>query len=238
MNTKHLFFDLDRTLWDFEKNSEIALKQLYDELGLKASIVDFEDFHARYKEHNSELWKLYGSGKMTKEVLRNERFKRALDDFGIDDPIVVQNISDGYVELSPKQTALFPNTLETLQYLQKEGFNMHIITNGFKEVQTIKLDRSGLEKFFDVIVCSEDVGKNKPNPDIFHYSLKKAGADPLSSVMIGDDHEVDIRGAANVGMNGVLFDPLNELEHTNEEWRIQSIDELPGILPWIFRTRF
>jgi putative hydrolase of the HAD superfamily len=144
-------------------------------------------------------------------------------------------MSDGYVEISPQQTALFPGTIETLHYLQKEGFNMHIITNGFKEVQFVKLEKSRLKQFFDVIVCSEDIGQNKPAAAIFKHSLSHAKAHPNDSVMIGDDYEVDIAGALNFGMKAVLFDPKNEQQHYTDIHRICQLNELPERLPWVMR---
>jgi len=234
MTNKHLFFDLDRTLWDFEKNSEIALFKLFHELSLNEAIDSFELFHTNYKKNNAFLWKEYGAGRLSKENLRNDRFKITLEHFDINNPDIVNKISDGYVELSPQQTALFPHTHETLDYLKKEGYNMHIITNGFKEVQYIKLNKSGLDQYFDVIVCSEDVGQNKPSPAIFKHSLNSANAKASDSVMIGDDYEVDVVGAQNFGMHGILFDPENTFSHYQDQHRIQTLNELPGLLPFIF----
>lgn len=238
MRTKHLFFDLDRTLWDFEKNSEIALETLFKELELQGKIEDFHSFHSQYKEYNSQLWKLYGAGKLKKEVLRTERFRLTLNDFNIDSTEILHKLSDGYVELSPKQTALFPETIETLKSLKNDNFNMHIITNGFKEVQYIKLENSGLDHYFDVILCSEEVGHNKPSLHIFQYALKKAGAKASDSVMIGDDFEVDIIGALNAGMQGILFDPEDKYSNYQDTMRIKQLDELTGLLPWVFRTPY
>jgi putative hydrolase of the HAD superfamily len=235
MTNKHLFFDLDRTLWDFEKNSEIALFKLFHQLGLNEAIESFDLFHVKYKNNNAHLWKEYGAGRLSKENLRNDRFKITLEQFALNDPDLVNKISDGYVELSPQQTALFPNTHETLTYLKKEGYNMHIITNGFKEVQYIKLNKSGLDAYFDIIVCSEDVGQNKPSPAIFKHSLDSAKAKVADSVMIGDDYEVDVVGAQNYGMYGILFDPENSFHHYQDQHRIQSLQELPGLLPFIFK---
>lgn len=235
MTNKHLFFDLDRTLWDFEKNSEIALNKLFHELGLNNAIDSFELFHSNYKKTNAQLWKEYGAGRLSKESLRNDRFRITLEQFDVYNPEIVTKMSDGYVEISPQQTALFPNTLETLDYLKKEGYNMHIITNGFKEVQYIKLNKSGLDQYFDVIVCSEDVGQNKPSPAIFKHSLDQAGAKAADSVMIGDDYEVDVVGAQNYGMYGILFDPENSFHHFQDQHRVQSLNELPGLLPFVFK---
>lgn len=236
MKSKHLFFDLDRTLWDFETNSEIALNTLFHNLKLHESIENFSTFHDYYKHNNAKLWKLYGEGKLAKEVLRDERFRITLEQFNVLDPNIVKYISDGYVEISPQQTALFPNTIETLHDLQKEGFNMHIITNGFKEVQFTKLEKSGLNQFFDVIVCSEDVGQNKPAAAIFHHALNEAMAHTNDSVMIGDDYEVDIIGALNFGMKAVLFDPKNDQQHYIDIHRICALNELPERLPWVMRS--
>jgi putative hydrolase of the HAD superfamily len=235
MTTKHLFFDLDRTLWDFERNSEIALAQLFHALHLHERIESFEEFHAVYKVHNARLWKEYGTGRLKKEELRNERFRVALAHFQSDQTEIVQQLSDGYIELSPKQTALFPFAIETLSDLKKEGFRLHIITNGFKEVQFTKLGNSGLLPFFDIIICSEDVGKNKPDPAIFHHALSCANAQAQHSVMIGDDYEIDILGALNAGMHAIFFDPTNQFNHYNEPTRITRLNEIPERLPWILR---
>lgn len=236
MRTKHLFFDLDRTLWDFERNSEIALMKLFDEFNLHGKIADFHDFHRKYKGHNARLWKMYGNKEITKDFLRDERFRLAFSDFGIADPNLTERFSDGYVEISPRQTALFPETIETLISLKKDEYNMHIITNGFKEVQHVKLENSGLNGFFDVILCSEEVGHNKPSPFIFQHALKKAGATSLDSVMIGDDLEVDVIGAIGAGMQGILFDPEDHYSNLTDTARIKKLDELKDLLPWIFRS--
>jgi putative hydrolase of the HAD superfamily len=232
---RHLFFDLDRTLWDFDKNSELALRQLFDELGLHEQITSFDQFHEDYKQTNSLLWKEYGLGNLTKEVLRNLRFEKTLNNFNVHDPVTIQQMSDGYVEVSPRQTSLFPGAIETLRKLQNDGYNMHIITNGFKEVQFVKLENSQLHHFFDVILCSEDVGVNKPDERIFHYALKSANAHPHQSVMIGDDYEIDVAGAHRVGMHGIHFDPAHQFPD-EDRGRIRSLTELPEILPWILRT--
>lgn len=233
--TRHLFFDLDRTLWDFEKNSRQALSILFHELNLREKIPNFHDFYHKYKLVNSDLWVLYGKGKLTKEELRTTRFEKTLHKFGIVDSVLNQSLNDGYIELSPNQKHVFPNAIETLTSLKKDGFNLHIITNGFKEVQYRKLKNCGFEPFFDVIVCSEEVGKNKPAPEVFHHAMNKANTSPSKSVMIGDDLQVDILGASNAGMKTILFDPEKKYRKYSGEYRIQSLEEIPEILPWMFR---
>lgn len=203
----HLFFDLDRTLWDFDQNSENALRQIFKEEELEARIGGFEHFHQQYVYQNAHLWKLYGKGKIKKDDLRYERFRVTLKHFKIQDEPLVRRLSDVYVQISPLQTALFPEAIETLQALQQMGYQLHIITNGFQEVQFIKLENCGLRAFFDVIVCSEFVGKNKPDVAIFNYAMNQANAKPIQSMMIGDDYHVDVAGALRAGMQAVWFDP-------------------------------
>jgi putative hydrolase of the HAD superfamily len=232
----HLFFDLDRTLWDFEKNSEIALHILFHDLKLQLDIEDFHAFHTEYKEHNTILWKLYGDGKMSKEVLRSERFRKALASFGVHDETVIERLSDGYVELSPIQTAMFPNALETVQELKESGHQLHMITNGFREVQTVKIENCGLAPYFQELICSEDIGKNKPDKDIFHHAMRLANCNSAQSVMIGDDYEIDILGANAVGMHTIHFDPEHRFDEKSSEWRIRELNQIPALLPWIFKS--
>jgi putative hydrolase of the HAD superfamily len=227
---QHLFFDLDRTLWDFDRNSEIALRQLFEEEELGAQIGGFEHFHKQYVYQNAHLWKLYGKGKIKKDDLRHERFRVTLKHFKIQDEPLVQRLSDAYVQISPLQTALFPKAIETLEALQQMGYQLHIITNGFQEVQFIKLENCGMRAFFDVIVCSEFVGKNKPDPAIFNYAMNQAGAKPQQSMMIGDDYHVDVAGALRAGMQAIWFDPSRKnsfgYEHT-----ISELSELLTLVP-------
>lgn len=233
---KHLFFDLDRTLWDFEKNSEAALNLLYEDLKLSNHLRSFRSFHTAYKKINAELWHQYGSGKITKAELRVRRFNDTLKKFDVHNEELAIQLGDGYVKTSPYQTNLFPHTTETLTDLKNDGYELHIITNGFKEVQYIKLEKSKLIDFFDVIVCSEEVGKNKPARDVFDYAMHHAKAKPAESIMIGDDYLVDIVGAERVGMKGILFDPNKSYREGTHEWQINYLKEIPGLIPWINKT--
>lgn len=232
-SNKHLFFDLDRTLWDFEKNSKKALQYLFESLNLSAKIAHFNHFHHTYKRINADLWKKYGKGKINKTELRDARFIETLKFHDIHDEKLANELSNGYIEVSPRQTELFPNTIETLHELQKMGYQMHIITNGFQEVQYIKLEESKLTPFFQHIICSEEVGFTKPDPRVFHYAMHLAKTTSQGSVMIGDDREVDIFGAMQVGMQAVLFDPENQYAKVPGEPKITNLEELPLVLKMI-----
>lgn len=233
---KHLFFDLDRTLWDFETNSEMALSLLFDQLELGNSIRSFRTFHTQYKKINAQLWFDYAKGKVTKEELRTSRFDRALKKFNINDSALATRLGDGYIELSPYQTNLFPHTIETLDTLKKDGYILHIITNGFKEVQFIKLKNSGLIDYFDVVLCSEEVGKTKPSPVVFQTALDRAKANKKESLMIGDDYHADIIGAEKFGMQSILFDPEGKHKEGSHDWKIKKLNEIPALIPWIMKT--
>ena len=228
---KHLFFDLDRTLWDFEKNSHEVLLELYKHYDLLTKgIVDSKVFIERYKHHNEKLWDLYRQNKIEKDKLRKERFMVTLDEFGINSPELAANLGEDYVAHCPKKTNLLPYVHSTLNYL-KDRYALHIITNGFEEVQYQKLENSNLIDYFEQIITSEQVGFKKPSQQIFKFSMLKAFAKPSDSLMIGDDLHADILGAKDIGMAQVFFNPLKH-EHANSEitYEINCLSELEEIL--------
>jgi putative hydrolase of the HAD superfamily len=230
MKIRQLFFDLDRTLWDFEANSKRALQHLYEELELGVHIEHFNHFHHTYIRINAELWNAYGKGKINKEELRNSRFEKTLAYHGINDKVVSDKMSDGYITLSPTQTQLFPQALEVLQFFQQEGYRMHIITNGFKEVQHIKLSNSGLAEYFEHVLCSEEIGATKPHRAIFEEAMRRTDCLPQHAIMIGDDFKADIIGALNAGWTAIHFDPEHKYKKERNVKRIRSLSELPDVV--------
>lgn len=230
MKKQQLFFDLDRTLWDFEANSKQALDILYHELKLSDFTEHFLQFLHVYKKINSDLWEQYAKNKISKEELRFSRFTKTLEHFGVNDDLLAQRLSDGYVEISPNQTLLFPNTLETLTDLKNQDYQMSIITNGFPEVQYRKLDNCGLSPFFDHVICSEMVGYAKPDKRIYQYALDKTQATAANSVMIGDDLKADVLGAESFGITSVLFDENKEKHYSSDIHRVKDLSELPLLL--------
>ncbi len=226
---KHLFFDLDRTLWDFEKNSIKAFEIIFDKRDLTKIFPSFDKFIKSYKIHNERLWDLYKLRKIKKEELRNERFLLTLKEFGVNDALLAEQIGDDYVELSPLQTVLFPNTLEVLDYL-KSKYQMYIITNGFVEVQYKKLKKSGLESYFERVITSEEAKASKPNPEIFHAAISAANAKKIESLMIGDDLENDILGAKKFGLDQVYFNPNKKSHQENVTFEISKLKQLTEFL--------
>jgi putative hydrolase of the HAD superfamily len=211
------------------------LHQIFTAEDLEAQVGGFAHFHKQYVYQNAHLWKLYGKGIIQKDDLRHERFRVTLKYFKIQDEALVRRLSDAYVTISPLQTALFPKAIETLEALKQMDFKLHIITNGFQEVQFVKLENCGLRAFFDVVVCSEFVGKNKPDPAIFKYALNQAAAKAEKSVMIGDDYHVDVAGALRAGMQALWFDPSAKNQY-NYENCISELSVIPEMLPKLLLT--
>lgn len=204
-NYTHIFFDLDRTLWDYEANSSAAFSDIIQLLKLETAIYDVELFKKKYDFYNEILWDQYRKGLIQKDYLSNERFYRTLLDFNIDNKELAEIFGEKYIEITPTKSHLVPNCMETITYLKKKGYSLHIITNGFQEIQFIKMKSSNIYHFFDTIITSEEVGYQKPHEKIFEYSLNACYAKKTESIMIGDDFEVDVEGAANFGIDQVFY---------------------------------
>jgi len=223
---KHIFFDLDHTIWDFDKNAQETLNELYiqHELdGLGCGTAD--EFITRYTENNHELWRQYHLGNITKETLRSERFGRTFLQLGIDPDKVPHQFEDDYVRITPTKTNLFAGTERVLDYLQQK-YELHIISNGFKESTLTKMSVCNLNPYFKNVIISEDVGVNKPDRRIFEYALEKANAGKNESIMIGDSLEADVRGALDFGIKAIYFNPLKAEKPEDIEWEIHQLEEL------------
>ena len=200
MNIQHVFFDLDHTLWDFEKNSDLTFKKVFNKNNIDTNL---ESFLEVYRPINFEFWKLYREEKVTKAELRYGRLKKTFDaiNYTISDGII-DLIAEQYIDHLSDFNYLFEGTFEILDYL-KDKYELHIITNGFEEIQSKKLQNSKIDHYFNKVITSESVGVKKPNPKVFTHALKLANANSVNSIMIGDNVEADINGAINVGMKAI-----------------------------------
>jgi putative hydrolase of the HAD superfamily len=231
MKYKHLFFDLDHTLWDFESNSMQTLWIMYEEFGLASrGIPDFEQFHVIYRGHNTRLWDKYSKSLIKQDELRWKRMWLTLVDHKIADESLAREISSRYLQVLPHQKILFAYSTEILDYLKHKGYIMHIISNGFEEIQFNKLDTSGLRKYFTHIITSERSLFIKPQKEIFEFALHVAGAMVTESIMIGDNQEADIQGASNAGMDTVFVNHINEDSRSAPTYTILHLKELENIL--------
>jgi putative hydrolase of the HAD superfamily len=227
---KHIFFDLDHTIWDFDRNAEETLYELYDiyrlnEIGLPSAPVFIET----YTRNNHQLWAEYHTGKITKTELRETRFRRTFLELGLRPEVIPLAFEDDYVKLCPTKLNLFPHAHETLQYLQGK-YTLHLISNGFKEASTLKIGNTNIGKYFEHVIISEVVGFNKPDKAIFEHALGLAGAQKNESLMIGDSLEADVYGALNFGMDAIYFNPFNAPKPDDVPLQITHLKELIGLL--------
>jgi putative hydrolase of the HAD superfamily len=230
MKYKHLFFDLDHTLWDFEANARTTLETLYEGLQLATrGVNDFELFYRNYLAHNEKLWERYRKGYIRQDELRVKRMWLSLLDFKIADDDLSKQMSVQFLDLLPTRTILFPHTKEILQYLADKGYVLHLITNGFEKTQHSKLKHSGLNIFFKEVITSEGSNSLKPNKEIFDYALHKSGAFLHESIMIGDTIDVDILGARNAGMDQVFVNHLKIMVEDKPTYTVHSLKELEDI---------
>ncbi len=224
---KHIFFDLDHTLWDFEKNSALAFEKIFQELNFE---IDSQLFMDIYNPINVAYWKLYERNEIDQEGLRINRLKDAFEAINFEVTLEEINvISHLFIEYLTSNNHLIDGAIETLDYL-KEKYELHIITNGFSFVQEVKLQKSNLDKYFVTITNSELAGHKKPHENIFQFALLLANASKNQSIMVGDSIEADILGAINFGIKAVYFNPANEKVSHDAIIQIQNLTQLKNIL--------
>lgn len=233
---KVLFIDLDNTLYDFTGNSREAYRAVYSLLDYDRWFDDFEHYYTIYEEYNLQLWALYAEGKITKDKLNAERYAHPLLVMQVCDAEAIgARFWDEAMKRLPLGSRLMPHAREVLEYLRPR-YRMYILSNGFAELQSRKMQSAGIENFFDGVILSEDIGVNKPNPLIFHHALQVAGVDASEVLMIGDNLEADIEGASRVGIDQVYYDIAGATcgnatsLHSLPTYTISSLLELKGIL--------
>ncbi len=231
MKYKHLFFDLDHTLWDFNANAEESLTELYGFFKLEAKAIgSFNQFYTIYLQHNKILWSRYEKGYISVEELKWRRMWRTLLDFHIADEKLAKDMSEYFLESLPTKKRVFDYTYEILEYLTEKKYSLHLITNGFEKTQRSKLNSADLSKYFTHIITSETSNSVKPKKEIFEFALKKAKGKTEESIMIGDNPEADILGAKNAGIDSIFVNHVNEDCKTQPTYTIRHLKELERIL--------
>lgn len=228
---RHIFFDLDHTLWDFRTNSRETLRELHLDLDLaEAGIPDADALIEVYEEINQALWRDYNVGKVPKEVLRVLRFRNTLARFGISERGLARTMSREYLERCPRKGTLNPGAREMLGTL-RDAYRLHIITNGFREVQSIKLGSSGIDHYFDLVLTSEEAEAHKPDPRIFAHAMHRVRATARESLMVGDDARNDVGGARTSGIDQVHYVPDGlHLADPLATHRIDHLAQLPPLM--------
>ncbi|MBQ0767910.1 MAG: YjjG family noncanonical pyrimidine nucleotidase [Bizionia sp.] len=201
-NITDVFFDLDHTLWDFDRNSSLTFEMIFK---MNNITLDLNDFISIYEPINLRYWKLYREEQVDKAALRYGRLSETFNALNVTvDDIVINKLADDYITYLTSHNHIFEGTIELLEYL-KPKYNLHIITNGFGEAQQHKLEKSKISHYFKTVTNSEMVGVKKPNPKIFHYALNLAKSNKETSIMIGDNYEADIMGALDIGLDAICF---------------------------------
>lgn len=227
---KHLFFDLDHTLWDHQSNANETLADIYNSNEI-FRLADFNvnQFQDTFHEINHKLWHEYHLGHIDQAYIRNTRFKKVLGALGLEVYDSDMDFTDEYLSRCPRKSNLMPHTLEVLEYL-KVRYPMTIITNGFAEIQDIKMNSSGLIGYFDLVITSEQTGWLKPDRKIFDFAVQHARVSPAECLMIGDNPATDMEGARMAGIDQIYYDPEDRNQDRESTYRISSLLQLKEIL--------
>lgn len=226
---KHVFLDFDDTLYDTRRNADEALSELYEHFGLGRFFEDFGIFSEVYWKKNHEVWALYSQGKIERQQLIIERFLYPLQTVGVGDEAMALELNDWFLERTAEKSALVEGAQELLEYLHK-SYHLHIISNGFTEVQYRKMRSARVDRYFEQVILSEQVGVNKPDSRIFDFALEKANASREDSIMIGDNYDTDITGAIRSRIDQLYFNP-NSLEcQIPPTYEVKSLHEIQSIL--------
>lgn len=224
----HLLIDLDDTLWDFRRNSKIAMHEIYNDYELNQYYDSFESFYDIYMVKNHQLWEQYAKGEITKDYLSLERFLYPLRVVGNEDVELAKKLGKDFLYRTTMQTNLVDGAIETLEYLKAQGHTLSIISNGFVEVQYTKLRRSGLIPYFANVFLSEEIGYQKPDIRFFQAVLDRLNASPSECLVIGDNFQTDIQGAQNANIRAVFYKNNADLP-LNCEFMGQIIENLVEI---------
>jgi YjjG family noncanonical pyrimidine nucleotidase len=227
---KCIFFDLDHTLWDYETNSMHTLQELFVQYQLDSKgVKEFDQFFQQFRTVNLSLWDLFDAGKITSDIIRKERFKQILGAFNAYEEQLSEDLSRDYLNVCPTKCSLMPGAVETLEYL-RENYGLTVVTNGFDEIQNIKMSSGNLHQYFDHVITSQKAGHRKPAREIFDYALKMNGANHYEAIMIGDNLITDIGGAKNASIDTVLFNPEQIAHEEDVHYEIIDLNELRQIL--------
>ena len=225
-----IFFDLDHTLWDYETNSRETLVELYHQFNLMGKgVSSCENFTTQFTSINTRLWELYDKGLVGSEVIRKDRFKQILEAFNVRDEKLCDDLSFHYLDLCPRKANLMPHALEVLDYLSVH-YKLSVITNGFDEIQNMKLQSTNLLPYFDHIITSQRAGCRKPSCEIFNFALTCNGIKNHQAIMVGDNLITDIGGACNAYIDAVFYNPEKIASHGQYAHEIHSLAELREIL--------
>lgn len=227
---KHLFFDLDHTLWDFDRNSAECIAELFDTFQLAdLGILSAAEFSRHFIAINRQLWADYDKNLIEHGYIRKHRFPMVFRALGVDESAVHVDLNAEYLRLLPRKSHLLDSARDVLDYL-KGRYTMHIITNGFAEIQATKMESSEIAHYFTHVITSENANAKKPDPLVFQYAMEISGTNANESLMIGDNYEADILGAKSVRLDTVFYNPEGVVVDDKPTYDIRHWTELMTIL--------
>ena len=227
---KHLFFDLDHTLWDFDRNSAECIDELFNTFRLAdAGIASSAEFSRHFIAINRQLWADYDKNLIEHGYIRKHRFPMVFRALGVDESAIQVDLNAEYLRLLPRKPHLLESAKELLDHLRGR-YTMHIITNGFAEIQAVKMASAEIAHYFTHVVTSENANAKKPDPLVFRYALELSGTHAAESLMIGDNYEADILGAKGVGLDTVFYNPPGQRVSDPPTYDIRHWNELMAIL--------
>ena len=231
MKIQHIFFDLDNTLWDHRRNAYLTLKDIFTRENVQENYnLGFEEFHKEYFTINERLWAQIRDGEIDKDFLRKHRFYDSFLFFGIDDFALAQTFENNFLDEILNYNDLVEGAFELLEYLSEKGYQLHILSNGFKEVTYKKCELSGIKNYFQTITSADEINIRKPKPEIYKYALEKANAKKGESIMIGDDWIADIEGAKSFGLQVIFFDVFNDNFEADDVKVVKKLEEIKAVL--------
>lgn len=229
-NIQHIFFDLDNTLWDHRRNAYLTLGGIFKRENIRDKYdLSFEDFHREYFTINENLWALIRDGKIDKDYIRKHRFYDSFLFFGIDDFELSQKFEHQFLDEIIEYNELVEGAFPLLNYLSDKKYRLHILSNGFEEVTYRKCELSGIKNYFETITSADEINVRKPQPEIYEYALKKAGAEKDNSIMIGDDWIADVEGALSFGLDAIFFDRFND-DFDSKVKTVKTLEEIRNFL--------
>lgn len=231
MKYKHLFFDLDHTLWDFERNSSETLAQIYLEYNLvNSGVTCCDDLVSTFLRINTELWHAFDHGRLEHSYIREHRFRLVFEALNVTLPAFSTQLGERYLEQLPKKSYLLDGALDILEYSARRGYVLHLVTNGFDSIQRTKMASSGIDHFFQNVITYDKANAKKPDPKIFACALEFAGASAAECVMIGDNWDADIIGAKRYGLDTIFYNPAGVKFDEEPTFDILHLKELKQIL--------
>lgn len=222
---KILLLDLDDTILDFQKSEKVAISLLMK----KYNVDPTEELIHRYHLINKKYWELFEQGKIEKSKLLVQRFDEFFNTLGYDN-IDSEQVNKDYFEILSSVPFEIDGAYDFLEEASK-NYEIYIITNGAVQVQSKRLSKVNVTRFFKKIYMSEAIGYQKPDVRYFEYVLKDLNLEnKKDAVIIGDSISSDIQGGINIGIDTIWYNPNKKTSHVKSTYEVKNYQEILLIL--------